>query len=103
MRRISSSLIALLLLLVLATFHAAAQSASAPLVVDQNSHIIMMEYENWFGPNAVTWQGAVAMPFLQSADMQAIGGGYDSADPAVIKTHLDWFEYLGMDAHRGHK
>ncbi len=72
-------------------------TASAPLVADQTSRVILMEYENWFGPNAVTFQGAVAMPFLQSPDMQAIGGGYDSADPAVIKAHLDWFEYLGMD------
>ena len=69
-----------------------------PLVVDQHSHVVVMEYENWFGPNAVTFQGTAAMPFLQSADMQAVGGGYDSADPAVIKTHLAWFEYLGMDA-----
>jgi hypothetical protein len=87
--------------ILLVVSYTAAQSqatASASLVADRNSHVIMMEYENWFGPNAVTFQGAVAMPFLQSSDMQAIGGGYDSADPAVIKTHLDWFEYLGMDA-----
>lgn len=71
---------------------------SAPLVIDKNSHLIVMEYENWFGPKAVTFQGAAALPILQSADMQAIGGGYDSADPAVIKTHLAWLEYLGMDA-----
>jgi hypothetical protein len=82
----------------LARLSAQDASVSAPLVTDQKSHVIMMEYENWFGPKAVTFQGAVAMPFLQSADMQAIGGGYDSADPVVIKTHLEWFEYLGMDA-----
>ncbi len=69
-----------------------------PLVVDENSHLVVMEYENWFGPKAVTFQGTAAMPFLQSADMQAVGGGYDSADPNVIKTHLQWFEYLGVDA-----
>jgi hypothetical protein len=42
-----------------------------------------MEYENWFGPKAVTFQGAAAMPLLQSPNMQAVGGGYDSADPVV--------------------
>src|ERR1035438_4052339 len=72
--------------------------ATGPLVVDDKSHVVVMEYENWFGPEAVTFQTAAAMPLLQSADMQPVGGGYDSADPAVIRQHLKWFEYLGMDA-----
>jgi hypothetical protein len=80
----------------------AAQTGSrlpeGPLVVDEKSHVVVMEYENWFGPNAVTFQGTVAKPLLQSADMKDFGGGYDSADPAVIKTHLAWFEYMGVDA-----
>ncbi len=85
------------------TFVAFAQDSAerlptGPLVVDGNSHLVVMEYENWFGPNAVTFQGTAAMPFLQSADMQAMGGGYDSADPHVIRTHLQWFKYLGIDA-----
>jgi hypothetical protein len=74
-----------------------AQTAG-PLIVTDKSHVVVMEYENWFGPNAVTFQGAAAMPFLQSADMQSVGGGYDSADPAVIKKHVEWFEDLGVDA-----
>ena len=49
-----------------------------PLVVDQNSHIVVMEYKAWFGPNAVTFQDAATQPPLQSADMQSVGGGYDS-------------------------
>ncbi len=57
-----------------------------------------MEYEAWFGPNAVTFQGVSAMPLLQSADMQSVGGGYDSADPAVIAQHVAWMEYMGIDA-----
>src|SRR4029077_2450135 len=77
---------------------AQAQRAAGPLVVDPSSHVVVMEYENWFGPKAVTFQGAAAMPFLQSADMQSVGGGYDSADPAVIQQHVAWFEYLGVDA-----
>jgi hypothetical protein len=71
---------------------------TGPLVVDQSSHVVVMEYENWFGPKGVTFQGAAAMPFLQSADMEAVGGGYDSADPAVIQQHVAWLEYLGVDA-----
>jgi hypothetical protein len=58
--------------------------------VDQNSHIVVMEYEAWFGHNAVTFQGTAALPLLQSADMQRLGGGYDSADPAVNSTSPGW-------------
>jgi hypothetical protein len=76
----------------------ATASSSDPLVVDSNSRVVVMEYEAWFGPKAVTFQGSSAMPLLQSADMQAVGGGYDSADPAVIKQHVAWLEYMGMDA-----
>jgi hypothetical protein len=71
---------------------------AAPLVVNQQSHIVVMEYEAWFGPNGITFQTSVAEPLLQSKDMQGIGGGYDSADPAVIKQHVAWMEYLGVDA-----
>jgi len=77
---------------------APATLAAGPLVVDRNSHLVVMEYENWFGPKAVTFQGTAAMPLLQSTDMQPVGGGYDSIDPAVIQKHLAWFEYLGIDA-----
>lgn len=57
-----------------------------------------MEYEAWFGPHAVTFQEAEAMPILQSKDMQRLGGGYDSADPHVIEQHLKWMQYMGIDA-----
>ncbi|HUO17529.1 MAG TPA: hypothetical protein VMX38_21280 [Verrucomicrobiae bacterium] len=60
-----------------------AQRASAPLVVNQDSQVVVMEYENWFGPKARNFQTTPAMPMLQSPDMQVVGGGYDSADPAV--------------------
>jgi hypothetical protein len=68
------------------------------LTVDDSSHVVVMQYEAWFGPDAVTFQNAEAMPLLQSADMQGIGGGYDSADPLVIKKHVKWMQYIGMDA-----
>jgi hypothetical protein len=73
-------------------------TASEPLIVTDKSHVVVMEYEAWFGPNAVTFQQSSAMPLLQSADMQAVGGGYDSADPAVIQQHVRWIESMGMDA-----
>lgn len=76
----------------------AAAGPAGPLVVDGDSHVVVMEYEAWFGPNAVNFGGFAAMPLLQSADMQALGGGYDSADPAVIQQHVAWLEYMGVDA-----
>jgi hypothetical protein len=77
---------------------ARATTAEDPLIVDGNSHVVVMEYEAWFGPNAVNFQRAAAKPLLQSADMGPAGGGYDSADPAVIKQHVAWMEQMGIDA-----
>jgi hypothetical protein len=73
----------------------------APLVVDRHSHVVVIEYEAWFGPHAVTFQDTAAKPKLQSADMRQQGGGYDSADPAIIKRHVAWMEHLGVDAAIG--
>jgi hypothetical protein len=73
-------------------------SIEEPLVVTLDSRVAVIEYEAWFGPDAVTFQGSAAMPLLQSADMQAVGGGYDSADPAVIRQHVEWMESIGIDA-----
>lgn len=88
------------LLLASASSSAAASSSAfaGPLIVDANSHIVVMEYEAWFGPKAVAFQGTAAMPLLQSSDMQSVGGGYDSSDPAVIQRHVSQFEQLGIDA-----
>jgi hypothetical protein len=77
---------------------ATAAAPDAPLVVDSHSHVIVMEYEAWFGPKAVTFQGTAAKPLLQSPDMRPVGGGYDSADPAIIRQHVAWLEELGVDA-----
>ena len=87
------------LAVLLASSLAAASSAPAgPLIVDNNSHIVVMEYEAWFGPKAATFQGTAAKPLLQSADMQSVGGGYDSTDSHVIQQHVAWMEYIGVDA-----
>ncbi len=90
------SILAAVSALLIGSFAAAA--SSGPLVVDGNSRVVVMEYEAWFGPHAVTFQGFSALPLLQSADMQTLGGGYDSADPAVIKQHVAWLESMGVDA-----
>lgn len=75
-----------------------AAPAGVPLQVNSNSRVAVLEYEAWFGPRAVTFQNAEAMPILQSSDMVPVGGGYDSADPNVIAQHVQWMEYMGIDA-----
>jgi len=72
--------------------------AGRPLIVGSSSHVVAIEYEAWFGPHAVPFQNAEARPWLQSTDMQPVGGGYDSADPAVIEQHVRWLEYMSVDA-----
>ncbi len=88
----------LALAVLLASSLASASTPSGPLIVDANSHVVVMEYEAWFGPNAANFQGTAAKPLLQSADMQSLGGGYDSADPHVIQQHVAWMESVGVDA-----
>jgi hypothetical protein len=44
------------------------------------------------------FSGRCGQPVLQSADMQPVGGDYDSADPAVIQQHVAWLERIGVDA-----
>jgi hypothetical protein len=87
-----------LAVLLASSLTAASSAPAGPLIVDNNSHIVVMEYEAWFGPNAATFQGTAAKPLLQSADMQSVGGGYDSTDPHVIQQHVAWMEYIGVDA-----
>ena len=72
-------------------------SASVPLNVDSDSHVVIMEYEAWFGPHAVNFQPDVTL-CLQSRDMRPVGGGYDSADPTVIAQHVGWLRQMGIDA-----
>ncbi len=90
------------LLLVLAIFLSVQSPsigrAAEPLIVGPDGHAVVLEYEAWFGPHAVTFQASSAMPLLQSSDMQPYGGGYDSEDPAVIRQHVAWIERMGFDA-----
>jgi hypothetical protein len=71
--------------------------ATAPLIVDDTSHVVVMEYEAWFGPKAVNFQPDVTL-CLRSRDMKPVGGGYDSADPTVIAQHVKWLSRMGVDA-----
>ena len=66
-----------------------------PLVVDESSHIIVMQYEPWFGPKSVNFLKVAATPLLFSSSMRR---GYDSADRAVLRQHIQWIEALGVDA-----
>ena len=97
LQALAISIVSLWLLVPLAVA-APLPGSGEPLVVGKNSRVVVMEYEAWFGPNAVTFQGSAAMPRLQSQDMKPVGGGYDSADPAIIKQHVAWMERLGIDA-----
>lgn len=81
-----------------ATEMAREPGVNSPLVVTEGSRVAVMEYEAWFGPNAVTFQNSAAIPLLQSADMQSQGGGYDSADPVLIRQHVAWLDGMGIDA-----
>lgn len=74
-----------------------------PLVVGPADHAVVMEYEAWFGPHAISFHGAAeANPVLQSADMDVAGCsthcGYDSEDAHVIRQHVTWLRQMGIDA-----
>lgn len=88
----------LALALVLSAPLTSAAAPRRPVVVAPNRHAVILEYEAWFGPHAVTFQASSAMPLLQSTDMKPYGGGYDSEDPAVIAQHVAWIERMGFDA-----
>lgn len=78
---------------------ATAELAAHSLNVLSDNHLVVMEYEAWFGPKAVQFEGSAAVPTLSSASMKAVGRvGYDSADPAVIKQHVAWMRQIGVDA-----
>lgn len=47
---------------------------------------------------AATFEGVAAMPKLQSFKMIPVGGGYDSADPAILWQHVKWLQSMGLDA-----
>jgi hypothetical protein len=72
--------------------------AGAPLNVTDASHIVVMEYEAWFGRHTGVAPQSNVTTCLQSSDMRQLGGGYDSTDPAVIAQHIKWLDQTGIDA-----
>jgi len=102
--------LALTWMTVFQTFSATASgsASSTPLNVDESGHIVVMEYESLYGPDAQIGMGGLPVhPVLSSGDMDSsgvcVGGGlppcgYDSGDPAIIRQHVAWLEALGADA-----
>jgi hypothetical protein len=72
--------------------------SGAPLVARSTSRILVMEYEAWFGPRTGVYPQTGLTTCLQSSDMQAGGGGYDSSKAPVIAQHVAWLERMGIDA-----
>lgn len=72
-----------------------------PLVINTNSKIVVMEFEPWFGPDAIRF-GVYWQPFYKplkiSSNMVAQGGGYDSGDPTIIKQQASEIQGVGADA-----
>jgi hypothetical protein len=70
-----------------------------PLTVTATSSVVVMNFEPWFGPNAITFKDTYAKPFYTSENMINInGGGYDSADPKIINEQARLIQELGADA-----
>jgi hypothetical protein len=70
-----------------------------PLIVNADTHAVVMEYTPWFGPNGSHFEDGESIPVLSSDSMKKVGrAGYDSADPVVIAQHVKWMEEMGVDA-----
>ena len=67
------------------------------LVVDETSHIVVMEYMPWFGSQAVSFSTSPATPLLTS---DSVSQGYDSSDRKVIRQHVQWIQALGVEINQ---
>ena len=84
----------------LAAVRAASTSALAngPIVVNGDMHLIVMEYEAFYGPGAVFPPAEIGSPTLTTPNMGAVGRlGYDSTDPGVIAQHVAWMNQMQVD------
>lgn len=76
---------------------------NSPLVVGTNDNIVVMQFEAWFGPQAVSFeidpsnvQGVpTVIPWYNSNNMSI---GYDSADPNIIEQQIELIEAAGVNA-----
>ncbi len=58
-------------------------------IVDDPNHLVIMEYETWFGPGYAQWGNAEAVPVL---------GLYSSLDARIVRQHALWFNEMGFNA-----
>ena len=58
------------------------------IITDPN-HLVIMEYETWFGPGYAQWRTEEAIPIL---------GRYSSLDPRVLLQQNLWFDKMGINA-----
>lgn len=56
---------------------------------EDRNHLVIMEYETWFGPGYAQWGHEEATPLL---------GRYSSLDPRVLRQQALWFNELGINA-----
>ncbi|HEX5481887.1 MAG TPA: hypothetical protein VFZ08_04600 [Terriglobia bacterium] len=57
-------------------------------IVDDPNHLVIMEYETWFGPGYAKWGKEEAVPIL---------GRYSSLDPRILRQHALWFDEMGFN------
>lgn len=58
-------------------------------IITDPDHLIIMEYETWFGPGYAHWGKEEATPIL---------GLYSSLDPRVLLQQNLWFDEMGINA-----
>ena len=57
-------------------------------IIDDPDHLVIMEYETWFGPGYAEWGHEEATPIL---------GHYSSLDSRVLRQQALWFNELGVN------
>jgi hypothetical protein len=57
-------------------------------IVEDPNHLVILEYETWFGPGYAAWGHEEATPIL---------GHYSSLDPRVLRQQALWFNQLGIN------
>ena len=58
-------------------------------IAEDPNHLIVLEYETWFGPGYAEWGKQEATPLL---------GEYSSLDPRVLRQQALWFNEMGFNA-----
>ena len=58
-------------------------------IITDPKHLVIMEYETWFGPGYAKWGKEEAVPIL---------GLYSSLDPRVLLQQNLWFDQMGINA-----